>query len=322
MGKECVTIVINDIRNYKWFIITGLIAVLLTIPFWASNYTVSIFLLIFMYLALAQMWNLLAGYAGLVSLGQQMFIGLGGYTLAVLTELYRAPLWSSILIGGVISLIFALIISAPIFRMREAYFTIGTWLVAEALKIFFSNWGYVRYGQGFFITAAYQLTTTHMYYMAMVIGLGSVAVVYIILRSRLGLGLMAIRDNETAAESMGVEVFKAKLICFLIGAFVTSIAGSIFYLYQVFIQPYAAFGIDWTVAMVFIVIIGGIGTIEGPLAGVVIYVLLRQYLYNYAGISMLVLGLIAIVLIHVAPKGFIGTLQEKLGFEFLSPRRR
>ncbi|MGB9660775.1 MAG: branched-chain amino acid ABC transporter permease [Moorellaceae bacterium] len=293
----------------------------MTVPFWGSNYAISVLVLVFMYLALAQMWNLLAGYAGLVSLGQQAFIGLGGYTLAVLTELYKAPVWSGILLGAVISFIFALIISSPIFRMREAYFTIGTWLVAEALKIFFSNWAYVRQGQGFFVTAAYKLTISHMYYLAMVVGLGSVALVYIILRSKLGLALMAIRDNEKAAETLGVEVFSAKLLCFLIAAFVTSIAGSVFYLYQVFIQPYAAFGIDWTVAMVFIVIIGGIGTIEGPLVGAVIYVILRQYLYNYAGISMLVLGLIAIVVIHVAPKGIVGTLQEKIGFEILSPRR-
>jgi len=301
-----------------------LIAVVLfcTLPFWASEYVVMVTLLVFLYMSLGQMWNLLAGYSGLVSLGQQIFIGIGGYSLAVITEIYHFPVAVGIVAGGFVSVLFALVISQPVFKMRGVYFTIGTWIAAEALAVFFSNWTYVRSGQGFNITASYNLTTGDMYYVALAVGFGSVALVYALLRSRLGLALMAIRDNELAAETLGVELYKTKLQCFLISAFVTGVTGGALYLSIAYIQPFAAFGIDWTVAMVFMVIIGGIGTIEGPVLGAVFYVLIKQFLYDYPGISMLILGVIAIIVIFVAPRGIVGTLQDRYGFQILTARRR
>lgn len=298
------------------------LALLLSAPVWAGRYGLILLLLFLLYLALGQMWNLLAGFAGLVSLGQQMFIGLGGYTLAVLSEYYGVPIWLCLLAGGVISVLFALLISVPIFKMRGVYFSIATWITAEALGIFFSNWEYVRYGMGFFITASYKLTTAQVYYLALVLGVGSMVLVYALLRSRLGLALMAMRDDQDAAETMGIHVFRCKLYCFLIAAFVTSLAGAGMYLYQVFIQPYAAFGIAWTVAMVFIVIIGGIGTLEGPIIGAALYVLLQQFLSEYVGISLLILGAIAIAVILLAPKGIMGGLRDRFGLEIFSVRRR
>ena len=291
------------------------------VPLWTDEYLVMLLLQIFLYLSLGQIWNLLAGYAGLFSLGQQMFIGLGGYSLAVITELYHLPIVLGIAVGGAVSVLFALAISLPIFKMRGVYFTIGTWIAAEALAVFFSNWTYVRSGQGFNITAAYDLTTYDLYYVALAVGAGSIALVYGLLRSRIGLALMAMRDNEAAAEVAGVELYRTKLICFLISAFATGITGAAFYLSIAYIQPFNAFGIDWTVSMVFMVIIGGIGTIEGPVLGAICYVLLRQYLYGYPGISMIILGVLAITIILIAPKGIIGTIQDRWGFELLSARR-
>lgn len=306
----------------KWLIVFTLLALLCTLPFWANEYITMILVQIFLYLSLGQMWNLLGGYAGLVSLGQQMFIGLGGYSLAVITEVYHLPMVLGLIVGGVISVIFALLISQPIFRMRGVYFTIGTWIAAEALAVFFSNWTYVRSGQGFNIKIAYDLTTGDLYYIALVIGIGSVALVYALLRSKMGLALMAMRDNESAAETIGIELYQTKLKCFLLAAFVTGITGGGLYLLIAYIQPYAAFGIDWTVAMVFMVIIGGIGTLEGPVIGAVCYVLIKQYLYEYPGISMIILGAVAIVIILAAPKGIMGTIQDRYGIDILSARRR
>lgn len=306
----------------KWLMGFIALAMLSTLPFWANEYSTMILVQILLYLSLGQMWNLLGGYAGLVSLGQQMFIGLGGYSLAVITEIYHLPMMLGIIVGGVISVMFALIISQPIFRMRGVYFTIGTWIASEALAVFFSNWTYVRSGQGFNIKTAYDLTTGDLYYMALVIGVGSVVLVYALLRSKMGLALMAMRDNESAAETIGIELYRTKLKCFLLAAFVTGVTGSALYLLIAYIQPYAAFGIDWTVAMVFMVIIGGMGTIEGPVIGAVCYVLMKQYLYEYPGISMIILGVIAIVIILVAPKGIMGTIQDRYGLDILSARRR
>lgn len=312
----------SRIHNYRLLMLGALLLIFLTLPFWSSEYILSVFTLVFLYMSLGQMWNLLAGYAGLVSLGQQIFVGLGGYSMAVVTELYHLPIIFGIALGGIISVIFALIISQSIFKMRGVYFTIGTWIVAEALGVFFASWKYVHSGQGLNITVAYDLTINHIYFVALILGLGSVGVVFYLLRSKFGLALMAMRDNESAAEALGVELYKTKLKSFLISAFVTGITGGALYLSIAFIQPSAAFGIEWTVAMVFMVIIGGIGTIEGPILGAIFYVVLKQYLYDFPGISMIILGAIAIITILVAPKGIMGTIHERFGLEILSVRRR
>jgi branched-chain amino acid transport system permease protein len=290
---------------------------LMGVPHLASRYVVNVLLLIYLHAALASMWNLLAGYSGMVSLGQQMFIGLGGYTMAVLSLYYGVPISLAVLSGGVLSVILALLISMPVFRMKGVYFAIGTWVIAEALAICFSNWGYVRYGMGLFVQSAYKLSMSWIYYAAMVMCVGSVLLVYGLLRSKLGLALMAIRDDDVASEAMGVNIFGCKLTCFLISAFFTGITAGILYLNTIFIQPFEAFGIGWTVKLLFIVIIGGIGTVEGPLVGAIIFVLLQQFLSDYVGYNLIILGTVTIAVIFLAPQGVVGALQKRLGIELL-----
>ncbi len=306
----------------KKIVLIIILALLVTVPVWGGEYLINVMILILLYMALGQMWNLLGGYAGLVSLGQQSFIGLGGYALAMISQVYHLPIPLAFLVAGVVSVLFALVISLPIFKMKGVYFTIGTWIVSECLAVFFSTWAYVNYAQGYNISATYTMSSTVIFYVAFAVGIGTLIVVYAILRSKLGLALMAMRDNESAAEVRGIELYKTKLKCFLISAFVTGIAGAALYLNLAFIQPVAAFGIDWTVSMVFIVIIGGIGTIEGPIIGAVIFVLLRQILYSFPGFSLVLLGIIAIIIIMVAPKGIMGIFNNKLGVEVFSVRRR
>ncbi len=296
-----------------------LVGFLLTVPLWASSYMMYIIMLFGLYLSLSQMWNLLAGYSGLISLGQQIFIGMGGYTLGVLMMYYGWPVWLAIPAGAAVSALFALVISIPIFRMSGVYFAIGTWIVAESLKLWFENWRFTGMAQRFVITPV--LSNTQLYYAAVLMGIASVAVVYFLLRSRLGLSLMAMRDDEGASEGVGINRFRSKLICFLVASFVTGITAGILFLDQGAIIPKTAFGIDWTVYLCFIVIIGGIGTIEGPIVGAIIYVVLQQYFAEYTSISLLLLGGVSVLTMLVAPKGIMGTIQEKLGFELLSPRR-
>ena len=306
----------------RLMIIVLFLIVLTTLPLWASRYAVSVLLLIYLYMTVASMWNLLAGYSGLISLGQQMFIGIGGYTLAVVSMYYGIPIFLGVLLGGVISVILAILISQPVFRMKGVYFAIGTWIIAEALGISFSNWGYVRYGMGLFIQPAYKLSMSSIYYAAMILGVGSIALVYLLLRSNLGLALMAIRDDDVASEAMGVNIFRCKLTCFLISAFVTGLAAGVLYLNTIFIQPFEAFGIGWTVKLLFIVIIGGLGTVEGPVLGAVIFVLLQQFLSEYVGFNLIILGTITILTIFFAPKGIIGTFHEKVLVELFPIRRQ
>ncbi|MGB6066437.1 MAG: branched-chain amino acid ABC transporter permease [Desulfomonilaceae bacterium] len=308
----------NRIRTISLYVILFLLA---TLPLWSSRYAVSVFVLILVHLTLASMWNLLAGYSGMISLGQQMFIGVGGYTLAVLSVFYGVPVFISTFLGGLISVILAVIISLPIFRMKGVYFAIGTWVIAEALGICFSNWGYVRYGMGMFIQPAYQLSMSTIYYSALILATGSTSLIFLLLRSKLGLGLRAIRDDDVASEALGVNIFICKFICFLLSAFVSGMAAGILYLNTIFIQPFEAFGIGWTVKLLFIVIIGGIGTLEGPILGAIIYVLLQEYLSEYVGYNMIILGTITILMVLAAPKGVMGTLQQKFGFNLFPLRR-
>ena len=307
--------------KYRWIVIGLLLAALGTIPLWGTEYVLLFGLLYCLYLAMAQMWNLLTGYSGLLSLGQQAFIGFGGYSVAVLTNYYGVYIWLSVLLGGVFSVLLALFMSLFIFRMKGIYFAIGTWIFAEMLLLWFSNWKYVKYGTGLFIKPENPPDMETIYYAAFIMGAGALIAVYLILRSPIGLGLMAMRDDEEVSETMGVEIFRSKLFCFLVAAFITGMTAGVLYVFQIFIQPYKAFAIDWTVVLVFIVIIGGIGTMEGPIVGAFIYVLLSQWLADYGHISLLLLGVIAITIILVAPRGIMGTLQEKTGFTILSPRR-
>lgn len=307
--------------KYRWQLLAFIFLLLATIPIWGSDYVLLLGLLFCLYAAMSQMWNLLIGYSGLLSLGQQAFIGFGGYTLAVTTSYYQVNVWLGVLLGGVFSVLLALFMSLFIFRMKGIFFAIGTWIFAEILLLWFSNWEYVKYGSGLFIKPPNPPSMTMIYYAALVMGVSALAAVYLILRSKIGLGLMAMRDNEDVSQAMGVEIFRSKLFCFLIAAFFTGTTAGVLYVFQIFIQPYKAFAMDWTISMVFIVIIGGIGTIEGPIVGTLIYIFLSQWLSEYGHISLLLLGIIAIAIILVAPKGIMGTLQEKTGFEILSPRR-
>ncbi|HHY13361.1 MAG TPA: branched-chain amino acid ABC transporter permease, partial [Thermoanaerobacterales bacterium] len=254
----------------------AILAILISLPSWASEYTISVIMLISIYTAMAQMWNLLGGYAGLLSLGMQAFIGIGGYALAVFSVDYGVNIYISILLGGIFSVIFAFLISPALFKMSGVYFAIGSWVVAEALLLWFSNWKFVRYAQGINIVTAYHITTTQLYYVALVVGLLGVILVYALMRSKTGLALMAMRDNPSAAEIMGVELYITKLKCYLISSFMMGITGGAMYLYQAYILPSSAFSISWTVAMTFMVIIGGIGTMEGPIVGSILYVLLTH----------------------------------------------
>ncbi len=296
--------------------------VLALVPLWASPYTMNFLILVCLYMSFASMWNLLAGYSGLVSMGQQMFIGLGGYTVAVLCMYYSIPIVLSIALGGLISGTLSIVISLPVFRMKGVYFTIGTWIIAEILSITFSNWGYVKYGMGIFIRPVEKFSMSGVYFGSLIICIGSFALVYWIMRSNLGLGLMAIRDDEVASEAMGVNIFRCKFVCFLASAVVFGITGGLLYLNNVFIQPFEAFGIGWAVKLLFIVIVGGLGTMEGPIVGTVIFVFLQQFLTEYVGFNLVILGTITIIIIIFAPKGIVGTLQSRFKLLLFPIHRR
>ncbi|MDR3305826.1 MAG: branched-chain amino acid ABC transporter permease, partial [Clostridiales Family XIII bacterium] len=294
------------IRLIAALAVVALLYFLPQLPSTETN-TMRIGLLIALYCTLGQMWNLMAGYTGMVSLGQQIFIGLSGYNVAIFATTFGLPFWAGMFCGAAVSVVFAVALSFLLFRMKGMYFAIATWITSEALKILFTSWKFVNMGGGMSIKLRPYPTAFDIYYISLTLAVGAFLVVFFVLNSRIGLGLKAMRDDDEAAASVGVNIFKSKLICFMMSAFVTGLCGALFYINQGSIFPGPGFGISWTVAAVFIVIIGGIGTITGPIIGAIIYVFLSEYLARYQGYSMIILGIIAIAVIIGLPYGILGT---------------
>lgn len=278
-------------------------------------------------LALAQMWNLLAGYAGLVSVGQQAWIGLGGYALIVFADDLGVSPFLAVLLGGVVAAIFAVPSYALLLRLRGGYFAIGTWVVAEVFRLLIaSNTGWLRGGLGRSLQSAglidRALRQDLTYWLALGIGLGSIALIYTLMRSRMGLGLVAIRDSESAASSLGVNTQRIKWLVFVIAAFGAGVTGGLIYLSLLRVTPDAAFSPQWTAFMIFIVVIGGIGTIEGPILGTLVFFVLREYLADFGGWSWILLGLVAVLVMLFAPEGLWGLIHKRFHLEIFPVSRR
>ncbi|MEO0979592.1 MAG: branched-chain amino acid ABC transporter permease [Pseudomonadota bacterium] len=311
-------------------------------PFYASRSLIQDLFFILTMLVLAQGWNLLAGYAGLVSVGQQAFVGIGAYAMfggVILLEL--DPL-VSILLGGIAAALLAIPTAFFTFRLQGAYFAIGTWVVAEIVRLSVAQWKALGGGTGtslprsatrdmfgldflkdtfgFKTSAATDVIT---FWLALILAVVTVGVVYRLLRSRQGLGLAAVRDNQNAARSVGVDAQRLKTIVYLSTAFITGLAGALIYVQKARISPDAAFSVlDWTAYVIFIVVIGGIGTIEGPIIGVIIFFALQNSLSGYGSWYLLVLGLLGIVIMLFAPRGLWGLFTDRTGIELFPIRRR
>jgi branched-chain amino acid transport system permease protein len=300
-------------------------------PFWGDRQTLRLLTEVFSYVALASLWNLLAGFAGVVSVGQQAFVGLGGYTL------YLCALWLGInpLIGmpiaGLVGGLFAVPIVLLLLRLRGAYFTIGSWVVAEIFIQIFQQVPAVGGGSGISLPAAVVKSISAsrdgrefiIYWIFLGLAVGVIAAIVILLRSRYGLALTAIRDNERAAESNGIDVNRARTVVFIVAGVATAMVGSMIFLQKLSITPFSAFSLnDWTVNVIFITVIGGIGRVEGPLIGTVIYFVLREYLSDLASAYLIILGVVAIVIMIRAPTGLWGYFADRFGWQLFPLARR
>jgi branched-chain amino acid transport system permease protein len=272
------------------------------------------------YLALASLWNLLAGYTGLVSVGQQAFVGLGIYTVISTSILLGLHPFVAIPLAGLAAVLVALPVGKLVFRLQGAYFAIGTWVVAEVFRLLFAQITVLGGGSGISLPAKVMqtLATTKfwreasIYWLALALGLGALALVYGLLRSRIGLALTAIRDNETASSSLGINIARVKYGVYVAVAGMTAMVGALIALQKIRASPDAAFSVnDWTAFVIFIVVIGGIGTIEGPIIGTLVYFLLREFLADLGSIYLMILGALAIVIMLVAPKGIWGYIAAR-----------
>ena len=298
------------------------LAIFIAAPWWGSRATLHLVGEFATYVALASLWNLLAGYTGLVSVGQQAFVGLGGYVLFACALFLNINPLLAIVIAGIIAGIVALPVATLVFRLQGAYFAIGTWVVAEVFRLGFAQVTELGGGSGTSlpVAAVKAIAETRdmrewmVYWVALALGAGSVGVVYALLRSRIGLALTAIRDSEIASASLGVKITTVKFAVYILVAAATAMVGAFIFLQKLRISPDAAFSVnDWTAFVIFIVVIGGIGTIEGPIVGTLVYFLLREYLADLGSIYLLILGALAIVIMLVAPQGIWGFFIKRSG---------
>jgi len=235
-------------------------------PLLLDSYATLIFFQVFQLLALSQAWNLLAGYGGLVSLAPAASVGLGGYAGAILGIHLGLPIPVLMLAGGLLAAVFALLVSVPMFRFRGLYFTIATLVLAETLRLFMINWGALGGAKGLFL-AKYAPSENTLYYYSLVLALVTIAAVVVVLRTRLGLSLRALRDDEDTAQEIGVSTFRTKLWVFVLTAFFMGLMGALQTMRLGVIEPYGAFSLNWTINTVITPIIGGLGTIVGPIIG-------------------------------------------------------
>jgi len=300
----------------------AIVVALASCPVWGGPGARSILILFAYNAALAQMWNLLAGYAGLVTFGQQLFVGLGGYTLAVGCERFGLGVWPAFALAAVVCGAVAVPVGALTFRLKGGYFAVGSWVVAEVFRLAFGNSAYVGNASGMFIRKARSVEPWMVYYVAIGLLIGMVALVVGTLRTRPGLALMAIRDAEDAAASLGVDVWRLKLVGFVVAAVGTGLAAVLIHLQTLFIQPNDAFSIRWSAETSFMVVVGGLGTVEGPLLGAAIYVVLQDQLTASGTVHLIVLGAVSVVVMLVAPRGLAGLLRDRLGWILFPVERR
>ena len=276
-------------------------------------------------LTMAQMWNLLAGYAGRMSMGHQAFVGLGAYATFLFSNTSGfSPYWS-LLVAPIVCAIAAAALAPFLFRLRDAYFAIGMWVFAEALAIVVGLVPQLGRQYGLNLERLHDvdptLITPILYGLAAGLALASTAGVYLLLKSRVGLALVAVRENERTAAATGIDVWRYQAIAFVISAAGVGLAGAIFFTSEFHVVPQSTFDPGWTAEMLFICLIGGVGTIEGPVIGAIVYFAAREALQNSGNWYLIAMGVVAVCVMCVAPQGIWGLVARAARFEFFSTRR-
>ncbi|MBY3551962.1 branched-chain amino acid ABC transporter permease [Modestobacter lapidis] len=294
----------------------AVVAVLVYLPFMSSRGTQIDLVGLFSLVVLGTMWNLLAGYGGMISIGQQAFIGIGGYGLVYLATNLGLDPFLAVPVAAVVCGLVAWPTSYLAFRLTGGYFAIGTWVIAEVVRLLVTQVDAVGAGSGASLTAFSGLDPVfriaYVYWMSLTIAVVVVLGVYLLMRSRTGLALTAIRDDPTAAASSGVAVDRAKRLVYVVAAAGCGLAGAMIVANTLRVQPGSIFSVDYSAMMIFIVVIGGIGTIEGPLVGAIVFYLLQDTLAELGNWYLVVVGVVAVVITLVAPKGLWGLTRGRV----------
>ena len=273
---------------------------------------------IFMFVALAQGWNLIGGFTGYASFGQVVFFGIGGYFTAVSMVHWGLNFWPVLLLSGIVAALFGALIGLPLLRLKGHYFAIATLGVAEGMREVVTNLPELTGGgAGITIpTVGDQATTVYLgndgfYLLFLGIAALSVLMAGLVSRNKFGFALRAINQDEDAAASMGINTTRAKVVAFSLSGFITGLVGATYAFQQAVIFPERLFDVNITVLMVVMVVIGGSGTVLGPLLGAVVLQFLSEFLrQNYTTAHTLILGVIVIIAVILIPQGAVNYFKE------------
>lgn len=304
-----------------------------TLPYVVSRGMQQSLVTLFSLIVLATMWNLLAGYGGMVSIGQQAYVGIGAYGLVYTADTLGVDPFLAVPLAALVAGLVSIPISYLAFRLVGGYFAIGTWVIAEVIKLLVSQWDAVGAGSGVSLRALGMLTPgvriAYVYWLSLAAVVIAVGVTYLIMRSRLGMGLTAIRDDSTAASSLGVPVTSAKRLVFVVSAIGCGLAGAMIAANTLRVQPESIFSVQYAAFMIFIVIIGGLGTIEGPIVGALVFFALQQWLADLGTWYLVILGLVAVAVVLFLPGGIWGLISGRgkvrlfpVGYRLLTDRER
>ena len=300
--------------------------VLALIPLWVqSPYALHIFILLFIAIALGESWNVIGGFAGQYSVGHAAWYGLGAYGAFILLQRKAIAPWFGVWVALAAAVIIALAVGWITFRLRGPYFVLASIAVAEIIRLAALNWKELTNGaEGILAADAPPLrlggtvitdwnSKTPFFYMGLAMALFCIAVNFLVKRSKLGYYLQAIREDQDAAHSLGIPLTLSKNTALAISAACTALAGSFAAFYIGFIEPQGVFGIEVSIQMVLTCIIGGIGTVAGPVIGAVVVVLLSEALRaSLSSAHLLVYGVLVIIVILTMPDGFVGFIGQRL----------
>ena len=304
-------------RNVVWTAAGAVIVVvvLAILPYIVYSGTTSILVQGFIVLTMASMWNLLAGYAGLVSVGQQAFVGLGAYFVLILAIHGTSP-FAALPVAAIGCAVAALPLWWLVSRLRSGYFAIATWVLATTVMLIIERFPSLGSGTGMSLPNTPNLSSTLLladtYWIGLAVTVVAMVTMYLMMRGRLGLVLTAIRDDEVAARSSGARVGLARMGVFVVAGIGCGAAGALLAVSSLIVQPSAVFSVEWTAKMAFAVIIGGLGTIEGPILGTIVYIVLQQTLASYNAWYLIILGLVAMLIALFSRRGLWGIVDDRL----------
>ncbi|OGK89218.1 MAG: hypothetical protein A2X52_09245 [Candidatus Rokubacteria bacterium GWC2_70_16] len=295
--------------------LTGLAALLLLglllYPLEGTGYGVRLMLQLFMWIALAQSWNLISGLTGYVSFGHVAFYGTGAYATGIVITKLGWPWLAAALLGGLMAAVVALVIGWPCLRLKGPYFAIAMLGLNEVLRVAASYFeGLTGGGLGLSLPTLH--ASVPIYYAMGLTAAGVTLLAYVILTSRFGLRLMTIREDEVAAEAMGIDTFRYKLYAFLLSAVGPGIVGGLSARDQGYIEPISVFPLLMTITMIVMALFGGKGTIWGPVLGAVLLFAFQEVVWaRFIYLHQLLFGAIIVTVVLVMPRGILGVLQQK-----------